>query len=114
MGVRKDDRHRERAEDDVAKLDATRRDGITETKVVFTKELWEIMKKDEEKSEGAAIQITRCELEISLFQEWSQKLKKGKKELVERGPPLTEPSKKSSKMEWQISPHGFRIATILA
>jgi hypothetical protein len=96
MRVRKDDRHRERAEDDVAKLDATRRNGIAETKVVFTKELWEIMKKDKEESEGAAIQITRCELEISFFQERSQKLEEGKKELVERRPALTEKVKRSS------------------
>jgi hypothetical protein len=66
MRVTKDDRHRERAEDDVAKLDATRRNGITETKVVLAKELWELMKKDGEESEGAAIKITRCELEISI------------------------------------------------
>lgn len=88
MRVRKYDRHRERAEDDVAKLDATRRNSIAKTKVVFAKELGEIMKKDEEESEGAAIQITRCELEISFFQERSQKLEEGKKELVERGPAL--------------------------
>jgi hypothetical protein len=90
MRVRKDDRHRERAEDDVAKLDATRRNGIAEAKVVFAKELWEIVKKDEEESEGAAIQITRCELEISFFQERSQELEEGKKELVECRPALTE------------------------
>ncbi|KAG2135983.1 hypothetical protein DEU56DRAFT_756393 [Suillus clintonianus] len=90
MGVRKDDRHGECAEDDIAKLDAARRDDIAETKVlVFAKELREIMK-DEEESEGAAIQITRCELEISFFQEWSQKLKEGEKELVGREPAPTE------------------------
>jgi hypothetical protein len=55
MGVRKDDRHGERAEDDVAKLNATRRNDIAETKVIFTKELWEVVKEDEEKSEGPAI-----------------------------------------------------------
>jgi hypothetical protein len=58
--VRKDDRHREHAEDDVAKLDATRRNDIAETRVVIAKELWEITKTDEEESEGAAIQFTRC------------------------------------------------------
>jgi hypothetical protein len=89
MRVRKHDGHRERAEGDVAKLDAMRRNDIAETEVVFAKELWEIMKTDEEESEGAAIQITRCELEISFFQEWSQKLEEGKKELVERRPTLT-------------------------
>jgi hypothetical protein len=55
MRVRKDDRHRERAEDDVAKLNATRRDDIAETKVVFAKEFWEVMKEDKEKSERPAI-----------------------------------------------------------
>jgi len=55
MGIRKDDRHRERAEDDVAKLNATWRNDIAETKVVFAKELREVMKEDKEKSEGPAI-----------------------------------------------------------
>jgi hypothetical protein len=115
MRVRKGDRHRERAEGDVAKLDAKQRNDIAETEVVFAKELWEIIKKDNEESDGAAIQITRCELEISFFQERSQKLEEGKKELVERRPALTGKVKRSSsKIEGQISPHGYRIVAILA
>jgi len=55
MRVGKDDGHRERAEDDVAKLNATRGDDITETKVVFAKELREVMEENEEKSERPAI-----------------------------------------------------------
>jgi hypothetical protein len=47
-------------EDQVPHLDARRGDDITETEVVFTEELGEVMEEDEEDPEGALVQQPDC------------------------------------------------------
>ena len=55
MRIRKNDRRRESAENDVAQLDAPWGYCITKSKVIFTEEVWEIVQKNEKKTESTTI-----------------------------------------------------------
>ena len=89
MGVREDNGKRERADDDVAELDAAGRDDIAKTKVVFAEELGEIVKEDKKQAESASVEVASGELEVRFLEEWCQELEQGQEKLVESGPALS-------------------------
>jgi hypothetical protein len=64
MWIREYDGRGKGAKNNVSELNATRWDGITKSEVIFTKELWEIVEKDEKKSQSAAIQISGSVLQV--------------------------------------------------
>lgn len=55
------------AEDDVAELNATRRDNITEREIILAQEVGEVVKQNKENAEGSSVQVTGCRFEISGF-----------------------------------------------
>ena len=57
------------AKDDVAELNATRRNDITEREIVLAQEVREVVKQNEENAESPSVQVTRCRLEVRGFQE---------------------------------------------
>lgn len=77
MRVGENQCRRESTEDDVSKLDATWRNGITKSEVVLAQKLGEVMKEHKEKAESPTIQVFRSELKISTLQERCQKLEEG-------------------------------------
>ena len=55
------------AEDDVAELDATRRNNITEREIVLAQEVREVVKQNKENAESPSVQVTGRRLEVSSF-----------------------------------------------
>ena len=57
------------AKDDVAELDATRRNGVTKREIILAQEIGEVVKQDEENAESSSVQVAGCRLEVRGFQE---------------------------------------------
>lgn len=58
----------EGTEDEVAELDAVRRDNVAEAVMVITQELWEVMQQDQEHSQRALNQPTTTTIHLSVAQ----------------------------------------------
>jgi hypothetical protein len=77
------------AKDDVAELNATRRDGVTKREIILAQKVGEVVKQNKKNAEGPSIQITGCRLEVCGFQEGCEEAQQRKEELVEGGPTLS-------------------------
>ena len=50
------------AKDDVAELNTTRRDNVTEREIILAQEVGEVVKQNKENAEGSSVQVTGCGL----------------------------------------------------
>jgi len=57
------------AEDDVAELDATWRNNVTEREIILAQEVGEVVKQNKKNAESPSVQVTGRRLEVSGFQE---------------------------------------------
>ena len=57
------------AKDYVAKLNATRRDCVTQREIILAQEVGEVVKQNKENAESPSVQVTGCGFEICGFQE---------------------------------------------
>ena len=69
MGVWKDQSGGEGTKDNVPELDTARGNSVTQSEVVFTQEVWEIVKNDQEQAKNAAIELPFGLPQISFLQE---------------------------------------------
>ena len=90
MGVGEGDVGRVCTEDNVAELDATRGNDVTEGEIVLAEEFREVVEEDEEETESAPVQVTPSGLEVGSFEEGSKELDQRQQELVKGGPSLSE------------------------
>lgn len=57
------------AQDDVAELNATWRNNVTEREIILAQEVGEVVKQNKKNAESPSVQVTGRRLEVSGFQE---------------------------------------------
>ena len=57
------------AKDDVAELNAMRRNGITKREIILAEEVGKVVKQNKENAESSSIQVTGCRLEVCRIRE---------------------------------------------